>query len=39
MAKKGELFIGLDDKEYILSSEDLVIVDDEKVLAIAGVMG
>ena len=39
MAKKGELFIGLDDKEYILTPDDLIIVDDTKVLAIAGVMG
>lgn len=39
MAKKGESFSGLDGKEYSLTSEDLVIVDDEKVLALAGIMG
>ncbi len=39
MARKDEKFLGLDDKEYTLSPEDLIIVDDEKVLSIAGVMG
>ncbi len=39
MAKKGELFVGLDEKEYTLTPDDLIIVDDTKVLAIAGVMG
>ena len=39
MAKKGENFLGLDDKTYTLTPDDLVIVDDVKVLAIAGVMG
>ncbi len=39
MAKKGEVFLGLDGKEYSLTSDDLVIVDDTQVLALAGVMG
>lgn len=39
MAKKGEIFLGLDGKEYTLTSEDLIIVDDTQVLAIAGIMG
>jgi phenylalanyl-tRNA synthetase beta chain len=38
-AKKGEKFIGLDEKERILSVENLVIADDKKVIALAGVMG
>ena len=38
-AKKGEKTLSLDDKERELSPEMLVIADDEKVLAIAGVMG
>lgn len=39
MAKNGEQFIGLDTKTYTLSTEDLVIADDEQVLALAGIMG
>jgi phenylalanyl-tRNA synthetase beta chain len=39
MAKKGEIFAGLDGKEYILTSDDLVIVDDTQILALAGIMG
>ncbi len=39
MAKKGELFTGLDEKEYTLSSDDLVIVDEKQILALAGIMG
>ncbi len=38
-AKKGESFIGLDDKEYVLTEDNLVISDDKKVIALAGVMG
>ena len=38
-AKDGEEFLALDGKTYMLASGDLVIADDEKVLAIAGVMG
>jgi len=39
MAKKWEKFLGLDDKEYILTVDDLVIVDEKKILALAGIMG
>lgn len=38
-ATQGENFIALDDSEHELCAEDLVIADDEKVLALAGVMG
>ncbi len=38
-AKKGESFVGLDDKEYVLTEDNLVISDDKKVIALAGVMG
>ncbi len=38
-AVEGELFKTLDDKERILSEEDLLICDQNKPLAIAGVMG
>jgi len=38
-AKKGEVFIGIDEKERILTKENLVIADDKKVVALAGVMG
>ncbi|MDD3145081.1 MAG: phenylalanine--tRNA ligase subunit beta [Candidatus Gracilibacteria bacterium] len=38
-AKKGEKFIALNDSEYELSSDDIVIADDEKVLALGGVIG
>lgn len=39
MAKKGESFTGLDDKTYILTPDDLIIVDEKQILALAGVMG
>jgi phenylalanyl-tRNA synthetase beta chain len=39
MAKKGEVFTGLDNKEYTLTVEDLVIVDEKQILALAGIMG
>jgi phenylalanyl-tRNA synthetase beta chain len=39
MAKKGEVFTGLDDKEYTLTPDDLVIVDEKQILALAGIMG
>lgn len=39
MAKKWEVFLWLDDKEYTLTPDDLVIVDDKKILALAGIMG
>jgi phenylalanyl-tRNA synthetase beta chain len=38
-AKEGEVFIGIDEKERILNRENLVIADDKKVIALAGVMG
>ena len=38
-AKNGERFIGLDQKEYILSSEDLVIADANGPIALAGILG
>jgi len=38
-AKKGEKIRLLDEKEYELSENDLVIADREKALALAGVMG
>lgn len=38
-AKEGELFATLDGKERTLAAEDLVICDQEKTVAIAGVMG
>lgn len=38
-AKDGEKFIGIDEKEYILNKENLVIADSKKVIALAGVMG
>ncbi len=37
-AKDGEKFIALDDKEYKLSFEDIIIADDEKVLALGWVI-
>ena len=39
LAKDGESLLALDGKEYSLTSEDLVIADENKVLAIAGVIG
>ncbi len=38
-AKDGEIFIGLDGKERKLTSDNLVIADDKKILALAGIMG
>lgn len=38
-AKDGEKIITLDEKEFSLSSENLVICDKEKPVALAGVMG
>jgi phenylalanyl-tRNA synthetase beta chain len=39
MAKSGEIFTGLDGKNYTLSSDDLIIVDEKQILALAGIMG
>jgi len=38
-AKKGEKFLALNGKEYTLEEGDLVIADDKKVLALAGIIG
>lgn len=38
-AKKGESFVALDKETYELDSDMLVIADDEKAVAVAGVMG
>ena len=38
-ASAGEQFLALDGKTYTLAPEDIVIADDGKALAIAGVMG
>lgn len=38
-AFKGERFVALDGNEYILDGDDVVIADDEKVVALGGVMG
>jgi len=38
-AKKGERIITLDDQKKILSSSDLIIADEKRPLAIAGIMG
>ncbi|OQX87329.1 MAG: phenylalanine--tRNA ligase subunit beta [Candidatus Omnitrophica bacterium 4484_70.2] len=38
-AKKGEVFVGLDDKERVLGEDNLVIADERKVIALAGVIG
>ena len=39
LAKKGEIFTALDQKDRILSSDTLMICDGEKAVAIGGVMG
>ncbi|MDP2090258.1 MAG: phenylalanine--tRNA ligase subunit beta [Candidatus Gracilibacteria bacterium] len=38
-AKDGEKFLALNDVTYELTSEDIVIADDEKVLALGGIIG
>ncbi len=38
-AKEGEKMLALDDEEYTLSEGQLVIADEDSVIAIAGVMG
>jgi phenylalanyl-tRNA synthetase beta chain len=38
-ARSGERLLALDEKEYELNPDDLVIADHERALAIAGVMG
>jgi len=38
-ARNKEVFLGIDDKERILSPQNLVIADSKKVIAIAGIIG
>ncbi len=38
-AKKREKFTGLDEKERVLTEENLVIADERKVIALAGIIG
>lgn len=38
-AKPGEVFLGIDDKQRILNEENLVIADDQRIIALAGVIG
>ena len=39
MAKDGEKFVSLDDKEYVLDNQSLGICDDEGVQCLGGIMG
>lgn len=39
MAKEGEVLVALDEKEYSLTSEMLVIANEKNALAVAGVIG
>jgi len=39
LSQEGEFFKSLDDKEYKLPKDILVIADDEKILSIAGIIG
>ena len=39
MAKESESFEALNDKQYSLSQHDMVIADDKKILALAGIIG
>jgi phenylalanyl-tRNA synthetase beta chain len=38
-ASKGEIFKGIDEKEYVLQESDLVISDSGKSIALAGIIG
>lgn len=38
-ANEGEKFVALDDRELTLTAEDLVIADEDRPIALAGVMG
>ena len=38
-SKRGEKFIGLDEKEYTLDKDMIVICDEKKIISLAGVMG
>src|SRR5437773_2040235 len=39
IAREGEKFLALDGNNYLLTSENLVIADEERAIAIGGVMG
>jgi len=39
LARKGERFISLENKEYLFSGEEIVIADQEKILGLAGIKG
>jgi phenylalanyl-tRNA synthetase beta chain len=39
LAKRGEKFVSLEDKEYELLGEEIVIADKEKILGLAGIKG
>lgn len=38
-AKENEKFLALDGKEYVLNMSDIVIADDKKICALAGIIG
>jgi len=38
-SKKGEKFLGLDDQEYILDDNMIVICDEKKIISLAGILG
>ena len=38
-SKKGEKFLGLDDQEYILDDNMIVICDENKIISLAGILG
>ncbi len=39
LARKGEKLLALDGEEYELTTSDVVVADDKKILSIAGIMG
>ncbi|MFW6365445.1 MAG: phenylalanine--tRNA ligase subunit beta [Spirochaetota bacterium] len=39
MARQGERLVTLDDQERVLTTDDIVIADDDKAIALGGVMG
>lgn len=39
LAKRGEKFVSLDNKEYILQGDEIIIASKEEVLALAGIKG
>ncbi len=38
-AEEDAILLGLDQKEYLIKKGDLIIVDDQKILALAGIIG